>query len=152
MHFASLSSWHDPGGLRPIGALSARFWRAKLYASAAEAPGLRAEDLAAAGRIYRAGIAAPGVTRVAGFGLLRFGDEVGGLVLSVCWWEVAMLHRVVWTLPGSGGVPGRRGDAAERVGGLEEVLLMGREAMAWRRHVLDTSMPSIDGYLSECCA
>ncbi len=140
------------GGLRRIGTLSARFWQAKLYTPALEAPGLRSEDLTAAERAYRAGIAAPSATRVAGFALLRLGDEPGSLVLSVFWWEGIVLHRIVRTLPGYGGPPRSSSNEAERVGDTGEVLLMACEAAAWRRHVLDADMPSVDAYLAECCA
>jgi len=140
------------GTLRRVGTLSARCWQAKLYALAVEAAGLRPEDLAAAERAYRAGIAAPGTARVAGFALLRLGDEPGSLVLSAFWWEGATLHRVARMLPGCGSPPRRPSDVAERIGDVDEVLLMAREAAAWRRCVLDADMPSIDAYLAECCA
>lgn len=141
-----------PGSLRRIGTLSARFWKAKLYAQALEAPGLRPEDLTAAERAYRAGIAAPSPTRVAGFALLRLGDEPGSLVLSVFWWEGSVLRRVVQTLPGSGGPPRHGGEEGERIGDTGEVLLMALEAAAWRRNVLDPDTPLVDSYLAECCA
>ncbi len=148
----SLQTAPGTGGLRRIGTLSARFWQAKLYALALEAPGLRPEDLTAAERAYRAGIAAPSTTRVAGFAMLRLCVEPGSLVLMVFWWEDSVLHRMVRTLPGSGGAPQRRGDEAERIGDTVEVLLMACEAVVWRRHVLDTDTPSVDAYLAECCA
>ncbi len=139
------------GALRRIGTLAARGWRAKLYAPATAAAGLQPEDLAAAGRTYRAGIAAPGTAPVTGFALLRPGTMPGSLVLSACWWEGDALHRTVRLLPGCGG-PQRRADDAGRIGDVDEVLLMAREAVAWRWHVGDADVPSLDAYLAECCA
>lgn len=140
------------GALQRIGTLAARGWHAKLYAPASEANGLRPEDLAAAERAYRAGIAEPSATRVAGFALLRPGGAPGGLAMSAYWWEGMVLHRVVRMLPGRGGQPRRVGNSAERIGDLDEVLLMAREAAAWRRCVLDAHTPSVDTYLAKCCA
>jgi len=31
-------------------------------------------------------------------------------------------------------------------------MLMAREAVAWRRWLLDADAPSLDAYLAECCA
>lgn len=138
------------GALRRIGILTARNWRAKLYAPVSAACGLRPEDLAAAERACRAGIAGPVAAPAAGFALLRPGHESGSLKLSAHWWEGAELHRIALLLPGCGGPP-RRGDAG-RVGDVGEVLLMAREATAWRRCVLDGDRPSLDAYLAECCA
>jgi len=138
------------GALQRIGILAARNWRAKLYAPVSAAGGLRPEDLAAAERAYRAGIAGPVAAPTAGFALLRPGHESGGLELSAHWWEGAELHRTALVLPGCGGPP-RRGDAG-RVGDVGEVLLMAREAAAWRRWVLGADRPSLDAYLAECCA
>jgi len=139
------------GALRRIGTLAARGWRAKLYAPAMEAAGLQPEDLAAAGRVFHAGIAAPGTAAVAGFALLRPGAMPGSLVLSAHWWEGDALHRTVRLLPGCGGPP-LRPDDADRVGDVDEVLLMAREAVAWRRCVGEADRPSLDAYLAECCA
>lgn len=138
------------GALRRLGTLAARNWRAKLYAHVSAAGGLRPEDLAAAERAYRAGIAGPVAAPAAGFALLRPGRESGSLELSAHWWEGAELHRTALVLPGCGGPP-RRGDAG-RIGDVGEVLLMAREAAAWRRCVLDAGVPSLDAYLLECCA
>jgi len=139
------------GALRRIGTLIARGWRAKLYALAMEAAGLRSEDLAAAGRVFRAGIAGPDTAPVAGFALLRPGALPGSLVLSAYWWEGDTLNRTVRLLPGCGGPP-RRPDDAGRVGNIDEVLLIAREAVAWRRYVGEADPPSLDAYLAECCA
>ncbi len=140
------------GALRRIGILAARNWRAKLYAPVSAAGCLRPEDLAAAERAYRAGIAGPVAAPAAGFALLRPGPESGSLKLSAHWWEGAELHRTTLLLPGCGGPPRRQPDAAGRVGDVDEVLLMAREAVAWRRCVLDPDRPSLDAYLAECCA
>ncbi len=143
----------DPAtsALRRIGTLAARGARAKLYAPAMEAAGLQSEDLAAAGRAFHAGIAASGTAAVAGFALLRPGAMPGSLVLSAYRWEGDALHRTVRLLPGCGGPPRRPGDA-DRVGDVDEVLLLAREAAAWRRCVGDADAPSLDAYLAECCA
>lgn len=138
------------GALRRISTLVARNWRAKLYAPASAAGGLRPEDLAAAERAYHAGIAGPVAALAAGFALLRPGHESGSLELSAHWWEDAELYRTALLLPGCGGPP-RRGDAG-RIGDVGEVLLMAREAAAWGRCVLDADRPSLDAYLAECCA
>lgn len=141
------------GAVRRIGTLAARTWRAKVYAPALDAGGLRPEDLATAERAYRAGIAAPAPAPVvAGFALLRFGAEDGGLALSSYWWEDAELHRAALRLPYDDGAPRRREGAAGLVGDVDEILLMAREAAAWRRCVLDASPPSPEAYLEECCA
>lgn len=138
------------GALRRIGTLATRTWRAKLYAPALAAGGLRPEDLAAAERACRAGIAGPVAVPAAGFALLRPGCDSGSLELSAHWWEGAELHRTALLLPSCGGPP-RRGDAG-RVGDVGEVLLMAREAAAWRRCVLDADAASLEAYLAECCA
>ncbi len=138
------------GALRRIGTLAARTWRAKLYAPLPAAGAPRPEDLAAAERAYCAGIAGPAAAPAGGFALLRPGDESGSLELSAHWWDGAELHRTALLLPGCGGPP-RRGDAG-RVGDVGEVLLMAREATAWRRCVLNADEPSLDAYLAECCA
>jgi hypothetical protein len=138
------------GVIRRIGILSARSWQAKLYAMAVEAAGLRPKDVAAAERAYRAGIAAPGTTRFAGVALLRLGVEPSSLVLSVFWWDGPMLRRDSRLLPGCGSAPRRLSNAGEQIGNVDEVLLMAREAAAWRRHVLDADLPSIDASLAEC--
>ncbi len=138
--------------LQGVGTLIARGWRAKLYASVSEAMGLRPEDLAAVQRAYRTCIATPGPDPVAGFAILRLGHGAGSLDLVVHWWEGAMLHRDVRMLPGHGGPPLRRGGAAERIGEVEEEVLMAREAAAWCRCVLDADAPSLDAYLARCCA
>jgi len=72
-------------------------------------------------------------------------------VFSAYWWEDAGLHRTILLLPGCGGPSRRQPDAAGRVGDVDEVLLMAREAAAWCRCVLDADRPSLDAYLSECC-
>jgi hypothetical protein len=87
-----------------------------------------------------------------GFALLRLCDEPGSLVLSVFWWERSVLHRIVRTLPGCGGPPLRNGNEAERIGDSGEVLLTAHETSACRRHVRETSFPSIGAYSAECCA
>ncbi len=140
------------GAVRRVGTLAARTWRAKLYAPAVAAGGLRPEDLAAAERAYRAGIVGPVAAPTAGFALLRPGFGGGSLVFSAYWWEDAELHRTTLLLPGCGGPPRRQPDAAGRVGDVDEVLLMAREAAAWCRCVLDADKPSLDAYLSKCCA
>ena len=147
---ALLSPKPGAGALRRIGILAARTWRAKLYAPVSAAGGLRPKDLAAAERAYRASIAGSVAAPAAGFALLRPGHESGSLRLSAHWWEGAELHRTALVLPGCGGPPWR-GDAG-RVGDVGEVLLMAREAAAWRRCVLDADAPSLDAYLAECCA
>ena len=154
MPLDALPSPCQPGAnaMRRIGTLAARTWRAKLYAPGSAAGGLRPEDLAAAERAYRAGIAGPVAAPTAGFALLRPGCGDGRLVLSAHWWEGAELHRTTLLLPGCGGPPRRQQDAAGRVGDMDEVLLMAREAAAWRRCVLDADRPSLDAYLAECCA
>ena len=143
---------HLAGALRRIGTLAAWNWHAKLYAPASSAGGLRPEDLAAAKRAYRAGIAGSVVAPAAGFALLRPVCGDGGLVFSAHWWEGAELHRTTLLLPGCGGPPRRQPDAAGRVGDVDEMLLMAHEAAAWRRWVLDADRPSLDAYLAECCA
>ena len=140
------------GAARRVGTLAARGWHAKLYASVPEADGLRPEDLAAAERAWRGGVAAPGATPVAGFALLRLHRAGGDLAFSAHWWEGALLRRTALLLPGCGGPPRRRQEAAGQVGDVDEILLMAREAAAWRRCVLDADMPSPDAYLTECCA
>lgn len=140
------------GALRRIGTLAARTCFAKLYAPALVAGGLQPEDLAAAGRAWRAGIAGPVADPMAGFAVLRPGCGDGGLMLSAHWWEGTELHRAPLLLPGRGGPPRRQADAAGRVGDVDEVMLMAREAAAWRRCVLDADAPSLDAYLAECCA
>ena len=142
----------DNDALQRIGTLAARGWHAKLYAPTTDAAGLRPEDLTAANRAYRAGVAAPGTSPVAGFALLRFGDETGSLAFSACWWEGAMLHRMALLLPSCGSPPRRANGICERIGCVDEVLLMAREAAAWRRCVLDAALPSPEVYLAECCA
>ena len=104
------------GALRRIGILAARNWRAKLYAPALAAGGLRPEDLAAAGRAWRAAIAGPVADPMAGFALLRPGCGNGSLVLLAYWWEGTELHRAALLLPGCGGPPRRQPDAAGRSG------------------------------------
>jgi hypothetical protein len=138
--------------LRRIGTLAARNWRAKLYAPVSAAGGLRPEDLAAAERAYRACIAGPVAAPTAGFALLRPGCGEGSLAFSAHWWEGAELHRTSLLVPGSGGPLRRQPDAAGQVGDVDEILLMAREAAAWRRCVLDADRPSLDAYLAECCA
>ncbi len=135
--------------LRRIGTLTARNWHSKLYAPVLDADGLRPEDLATAERAHRAAIAAPDATARAGFALLRPGCGDAGLRFSAYWWEGAALHRTVLLLPGCGGPPRR--DDAGCVGDVGEVLLMAREAAAWRRCVLDADVPSPEAYLAECC-
>ena len=140
------------GAMQRIGTLVARGWQTKLYAPAAGAAGLRPEDLAAADRAYRAGIAAPGASRVAGFALLQPASDAGSLTFSAYWWDEAMLHRVGLVLPGCGSPPTRQHEAIGRIGSVDELCLMAREACAWRRSVLDAASPSLDAYLAECCA
>lgn len=140
----------DSSALRRVGILTARNWHAKLYAAVPDADELRPEDLAAASRAYRAAIAAPDATARAGFALLRPRCGDGLLSLSVCWWEGTALHRTLLVLQGCGNPPRR--DDAGRVGSVDEVLLMAREAAAWRRCVLDADVPSLDAYGAECCA
>jgi len=142
------------GALRPIGTLGALGWQAKLYAPAMEAAKLQPKDpenLTAAERAFRAGIAEPDTAPVAGFALLRPGAMPGGLVLSAYWWEGKALRRTVRLLPGCGGPP-QRPDDAGRVGGVDEVLLRACETVAWRRCVGEANFPSLDAYLVECCA
>ncbi len=136
--------------LQRIGTLTALNWHAKLYAPVLDADGLRPEDLAAARRVYRAAIAVQDAAPVAGFALLRPGYRDGGLRFSAYWWEGTALHRTVLLLPGCGGPPRR--DDAGCIGDVGEVLLMAREAAAWRRCVLDADVPLPDTYLAECCA
>ena len=50
------------------------------------------------------------------------------------------------------GTEGRGYLLKERVGDVDEVLLMAREAAAWGRCVLDADAPSLDVYLAESCA
>ena len=144
----------QPGAdaFRRIGTLAARTWCAKLYVPALAAGGLRPEDLAAAGRAWRAGIAGPAADAMAGFALLRPGCGFGSLLLVAYWWEGTELHRTSLLLPSCGGPPGRQPDVAGRVGDVYEVMLMAREAAAWRRCVLDADAASFDAYLAECCA
>ncbi len=149
---ALLPSQPGAGALRRIGTLAARTWCAKLYAPAWSVSSLRPEDLAAAERAYRAGIAGPIAALAAGFALLRPGCKDGSLAFSAHWWEGAELHRTILLLPGCGGPPRRQPDAAGRVGDVDEVMLMAREAAAWRRCVLDADAPSLDAYLAERCA
>ena len=149
---APLPSQPGASALRRIGTLATRNWRAKLYAPALAAAGLQAEDLAAVERAYRAGIAGPVAAPVAGFALLRPGYGDGSLALSAHWWEGAELHRASLLLPGCGGPSRRQPDAAGWVGDVDEVLLMAREAAAWRRCVLEADPPSLDAYSAECCA
>jgi hypothetical protein len=149
---ALLPSPPGAGTMQRVGTLVARTWRAKLYAPALAAGGLRPEDLAAAERAYRAGIAGPVAAPTAGFALLRPGCGDGGLVFSAYWWAGAELHRTTLLLPGCGGSPRRWPDAAGQVGDVGEVLLMAREAAAWCRCVLDADRPSLDAYSAECCA
>lgn len=149
---APLSPEPDAGTLRRIGTLAARNWRAKLYAPGSAAGGLRPEDLAAAERAYRAGIAGPVPALAAGFALLRPGCGDGSLVLSAHWWEGAMLHRAILLLPGCGGPPRRLPEAAGQVGDVNTIMLMARETASWCRCVLDADRPSVNTYLAECCA
>lgn len=138
--------------LRRIGTLAARGWQLKLYAFATEAHGLRPEDLAAADRAFGAAIAAPGTSSVAGFALLRPGYGAGELAFSAFWWEGAVLHRASLLLTGTGGPPRRVPANADRIGSVDELMLMAREAAAWRRCVLDANPPAPTAYLAECCA
>ena len=149
---AFLSPQPGAGAVRRIGTLAARTWHTKLYAPACSVGGLRPEDLAAAERAYRSGIAGPVAAPAAGFALLRTGCENGSLAFSAHWWEGAELHRTTLLLPGCDGPPRRQPDAAGQVGNVDEVMLMAREAAAWRRCVLDADAPSLDAYLAECCA
>ena len=137
------------GAVRRIGTVAARTSCAKLYASVSAVGGLQPEDLAVAERAWRASIAGPIAAPAAGFAVLRPGCE-GGLTFHTHWWAGAELHRTALLLPGCGGPP-HRGDSG-RVGDVDEVLLMAREAAAWRRWVLDAGAPSLDAYLAECCA
>ena len=154
MPLDALSDPLRPGAsaVRRIGFLVAGTWRAKLYAPALLADGLRAEDLAAAKRAYRAGVADPFTAPTAGFALLWPNGGNGGLVFSAQWWVGAVLHRAALLLPACGGPPRRQPDAAGRVGNVDEVMLMAREAASWCRCVLDAETPSLDAYLAECCA
>ncbi len=140
------------GAVRRVGTLATRTWRAKLYAPTVAAGGLRPEDLAAAERAYRAGVVGPVAAPTTGFALLRPGFGGGSLVFSAYWWEGAELRRTSLLLPGCGGPPRRQPDAAGRVGNVDEVLLMAREAAAWCQCVLDADRPSLDAYLAQCCA
>ena len=149
---ALLPSQPGTGALWRIGTLTARYWRAKLYAPALAADGLRPEDKAAAERAYRAGIAGPVAAPVVGFALLRPAYGNGTLAFTVHWWEGVELHRTSLLLPGCGGPPQRQPDEAGRVGDVDTVLLMAREAAAWRRCVLEAGVPSLDAYFTECCA
>ena len=138
--------------IRRIGSLDARTWRAKLYAPASLAGGLRAEDLAAAKRACRAGVADPFKAPTAGFAMLWPNGGDGDLVFSAHWWEGAVLHRAALLLPACGGPPRRQPDAAGRVGNVDEVMLIAREAASWCRCVRDAETTSLDAYLAECCA
>jgi hypothetical protein len=84
--------------------------------------------------------------------MLRPGCGDGSLVFSANWWEGAALHRTTLLLPGCDDLPQRQPDTAERVGNVDEVLLMTREAVAWRRCALDVDRPSLAAYLAECGA
>jgi hypothetical protein len=145
---------HQPGAsaVRRIGTLAARSWRASLYAPASAACARRPEDLAAVQRAYHAGIVGPFAAPTYGFCLLRSYCEDGDLALFSHWWEGTELHRTVLLLLGCGSPPRRQPDAAECLGTVAEVLLMARQAMAWRRCVLNADVPSSDAYLAECCA
>ena len=68
---ATLPPQPGASAMRRIGTLAARSWRAKLYAPASAACGLRLEDLAAAQRAYHAGIAGSAAALAAGFASLR---------------------------------------------------------------------------------
>lgn len=144
--------------LRRIGRLDARAWRIKLYALRDGATGLRPEDLAAARRAFRAGVAEPRPVPTLGFALLqwpRIGEPwagPGALALTTYWWEGADLHRFPLLLAGDGGGPRRAPDLAGRLGCVAEIGLFGRECRAWRDKVLEAAVPSVDAYLAECCA
>lgn len=139
------------GPPRLLGRLASRGWKAKLYAPESDVAGLRPEDLAAPERAFRAAFALPDPT-VLGFALLRRAPEAGGLVLAAHWWDGAVLRRDALPLGGDGSPPRRSPDEAiGRVGSVDELVLMAREAAAWRRFVLDAARPSPDAYLAECC-
>jgi hypothetical protein len=136
------------GTPRLLGCLAGRGWTTKLYAPESVAAGLRPEECVAVERAFRAVIAAPGPA-VAGFSLLRRPPGAGGLILVVHWWEDAVLRRAALLLPGEGDPPRRAPEEAMgRVGSVEELVLMAREATVWRRCVLDATMPSAEAYLA----
>ncbi len=145
----------SPAGLCRIATLSAREWRLKLYAPAAERAGLRAEDVALASRAVRAVVAEPRPIAMSGFATLRLslegGEEyvAGTLILTAWWWESAALHRLGLLLPADGGAPRR---AAGCVSDRLEVLLMTAECAAWHRFVLGAASPRLSAYLAEDCA
>jgi hypothetical protein len=139
-------------GIRRLGQLDARSWCLKLYASESCAIRLRPEDLAVAGRAFRAVLAEPRPTPTPGFALLGPAGPAapaGTLVLSAYWWEDAELHRSVLL---AGNAPCRALDRAERLGSLAELDLLAREARAWRETVLEAFTPSQAAYLAACCA
>ena len=142
-----------PAGLIRLGTLDARDCRLKLYAPAAEAAGLRPEDLAAARRAFRAVLAEPCRGPVAGFALLAglYDADLpaGSLVLTAHRWEGTVLRRCALLLPVEYG-PVRR--LPEHGLGLAELLLAGREGRAWQRHASRPSPATLAAYLAEDCA
>ncbi len=138
--------------LRRMGTFAARSWRSKIYAPTADADALRPEDVSAAERAFRAGVAGEAADAPSGFALLRRGNTAGSLELVCHWWEGPLLNRAGLLLPGHGGPPGRAPRADGEVGSVDELLLMAREAAAWRRLVLEAHFPAPDAYMAECCA
>ena len=141
-----------PSAFRGAGMLAAREWRAKLYVRSAGAVVISEDVVADAGRTFRAAVAFPVGKRVAGFALLRPVVSPEVLGLAACWWENDTLRKAEFCLAADGRAPVRPGWATEFVGDIEELLLMAREADAWRRCVLARDISSLDDYLDECCA
>ncbi len=141
-----------PAALRRAGTIAARSWRSKLYVPIAEADALRPEDIAAAERAFSAAVAGDPAGAPSGFALLRRGSAPGSLELVCHWWEDTVLSRTALMLPRHGGPPRRTPRIAGEVGCVDELLLMAREAAAWRRLVLEADPPAPDEYLAECCA
>lgn len=104
-------------GIRRLGRLDARGWCLKLYAPEGCAAGLRPEDLAVAGRAFRAALAEPRPAPTPGFALLGHPADAtvppGILALTAYWWEGADLHRSALLL---GDAPRRAPDRAGRLG------------------------------------
>ena len=142
-----------PAGLVRLGTLDARSCRLKLYATAADAAGLRPEDLAAVQRAFRAVLAEPSYEPVAGFAVLAVSNNAdlpaGSLVLTACHWEGTVLCRSALLLPVTDGpvrrLPGHGSD-------LPELLLAAREGRAWQHHGVRPSPSTLAAYLAEDCA
>jgi len=145
----------DHGGLlRRIGALEARTWRLKLYAPSSER-GLRQEDFAAARRAFRAAIAEPQPSPVAGFAILRRPHEVeepaeaGSLVLTSWWWDGDLLHRSSLLLPIT-NAPRRLHSGWTST--VAEIRLAANECRAWQHLVSGARRPDPLAYLAQDCA